>query len=309
LHDALMASFGADSIFQDVSTIRPGEDFVTALTAALDQCDVMLSVIGPRWATARGAEDQPRLQDPGDYVRLELSTALARGKRIIPILVGGGQLPTATALPEDLKPLLNRQAIELRDAYWRDDLEILIDGLGEKPEPAGLFAGRGRFLGLAGAVIVVLGVVIWLALSNRGTPGIDPTAALGSCSPQLQGDSNWTARTLVAEPRGTSEDSLFEAREAGYRKLEPDRWALQVRMKMTNQNRDDFRYHASWRYDGMALDGVLLPLSCYTPLAGGELVDPGLSSESIVGIETRTEPRGQLEIALAPRILVNISRN
>ena len=137
LHDALAARFGDGSIFQDVSTIRPGEDFTVVLSEAIDACDVMLVVIGPRWATALGSEQPPRLHDPGDYVRLEVATALARGKRVIPVTVGGAALPAADSLPDDVQPIRTRQAIELRDTSWHADLESLVDSLtGKRRQPA-----------------------------------------------------------------------------------------------------------------------------------------------------------------------------
>jgi hypothetical protein len=83
----LVEHFHAEQVFKDVDNIEPGEDFVERITAAVGSCDVLLALIGPRWLTITDENGQRRLDNPEDYVRLEIETALTRNVRVIPILV------------------------------------------------------------------------------------------------------------------------------------------------------------------------------------------------------------------------------
>lgn len=117
-------------LFRDVETIEPGVDFVEAINRALQSCGVLLAVIGPRWVSLTDASGKRRLDDPNDYTRLEIITALKRGDvRVIPVLVEGAQMPDTTQLPEDLQPLCRRNAIELSDKRWEYDVTQLRDTL------------------------------------------------------------------------------------------------------------------------------------------------------------------------------------
>jgi hypothetical protein len=304
LHDALVARFGDGAVFHDVSSIDAGDDFVRALTAAVADSDVMLVVIGPRWAAPGPGGAAERLRDPQDFVRVEVGTALALGKRLIPVLVGGATLPDATALPEELRPLTRRQAIELRDSSWRSDVEALQQSLtGERSEskraPSRGFVGAS----LALAAIALVALAVWQPWSGESTDGSEE-GVLPVCHPPLEDGAGWQALSLVDNASGVSEESLFEAQQAGYRTLANDQWLLVVRMRMTNQSAD-LLYHAYWRYDGMVVDGLLYPLSCFNTILGGELTAPGLSSEGFIGVEVPRQPRGQVEIAVRPRFVIS----
>lgn len=113
LYELLAGEFGADKIFKDVDNIAPGEDFVDRLTSAVSACEVLLALIGPQWLDLRDAEGNRRIDDPHDFVRLELAAALQRGVRVIPILVDGARMPAANTLPPELAPLTRRQAVEI----------------------------------------------------------------------------------------------------------------------------------------------------------------------------------------------------
>jgi hypothetical protein len=139
LHDRLTQVFGTEQVFMDVDGIQPGEDFVERIETMVTSCDAMLVVIGKHWLAAAGGSDVPRLADPQDYVRLEISTALKRKIRVIPVLVSGAQLPRSEDLPQDLVQLARRQAVEIKDASFSQDLVPLINTLqsllGELSEP------------------------------------------------------------------------------------------------------------------------------------------------------------------------------
>ena len=109
----LVEHFPAEQVFKDVDSIEPGEDFVERITAAVASCDVLLALIGPQWLTITDENGQRRLDNPGDYVRLEIETALTRKIRVIPILVDDAQMPRVNELPATLAALVRRNAVEI----------------------------------------------------------------------------------------------------------------------------------------------------------------------------------------------------
>jgi len=113
LYDLLVKHFAADQVFKDVDNIDPGDDFVERVTAAVGSCDVLLVLIGPRWLTISDENGHRRLDNPEDYVRLEIETALTRKIRVIPILVDEARIPHANELPPTLAPLVRRNAVEI----------------------------------------------------------------------------------------------------------------------------------------------------------------------------------------------------
>jgi hypothetical protein len=126
LYDRLKAHFGAESIFMDIDTIEPGLDFVDAIDQAVSSCDLHIAVIGPRWSTASGEKSHHRLDDPEDFVRLEIAAALRRGIRLIPASVEGASMPRASDLPDNLTSLVRRNATELSYARFDADVDRLI---------------------------------------------------------------------------------------------------------------------------------------------------------------------------------------
>src|SRR5215467_13810316 len=99
LYDRLSQHFGRDNLFMDVDTIALGLDFVEVIQDAVGVCDVLLAVIGRQWLTSADARGYRRLDNPEDFVRIEIMAALARNIRVIPVLVGGASMPRSTELP------------------------------------------------------------------------------------------------------------------------------------------------------------------------------------------------------------------
>lgn len=129
LFDRLRGSFAADQLFMDVDSIAPGLDFVRVLEDQVDKCDLFLAVIGPRWLDARNEAGEPRLNDPNDFVRIEIETGLRLGKRIIPVLVNEAAMPRAEHLPEPLQPLVRRNAVRLTHERFDSDAHGLVTAL------------------------------------------------------------------------------------------------------------------------------------------------------------------------------------
>jgi tetratricopeptide (TPR) repeat protein len=118
LYDVLVEHFPAEQVFKDVDNIDPGDEFVERIAAAVESCDVLLALIGPQWLTITNKRGQRRIDDPGDYVRLEIEAALTRKIRVIPILVDEAPMPGADELPATLAPLVYRQAVEINPATF-----------------------------------------------------------------------------------------------------------------------------------------------------------------------------------------------
>ena len=124
--DSFEEYFGEDKVFRDIDSLEPGLDFSEAIERTLESSEVLIAVIGKNWLTATDAAGQRRLENPDDFVRVEIATALKRNIRVIPVLVQGASMPGTDELPEDLAPLTRRNAFELHDSSWGDDIRRLI---------------------------------------------------------------------------------------------------------------------------------------------------------------------------------------
>lgn len=124
--DRLVEHFGQHQCFRDIENIEKGTDFVESIAKATSVCELLLVVIGPDWLTLKDSHGQPKILSKNDFVRLEVSTALSRNIRVIPILVGGAKDLTESQLPDDLKLLARRQSHELSDNRWDYDSDQLI---------------------------------------------------------------------------------------------------------------------------------------------------------------------------------------
>jgi hypothetical protein len=128
LYDHLKPVFGERNIFMDVGVL-PGRDYVKALPAEVNRCDVVVAVIGPSWIKVKDKEGYRRLDDEEDWVRVEIETALVARKPVIPVLVGGAARPPADGLPGRLNRLARLQMLEIRDDRFSADAAELVDAL------------------------------------------------------------------------------------------------------------------------------------------------------------------------------------
>jgi hypothetical protein len=204
--------FGADRVFKDTDSIDPGQDFLATIKRELESCSILLAIIGKAWVTIEDARmRRRRLDDPEDFLRLEVATALKNEKiRVIPVLVGRATMPPLESLPPDLAELSRRNAIELSDIRWESDVERLIVALekvlgppqapaanprvgattganldarsGVEPhhgytQVAGLLAWRTRVAAIAAALIIAVGTYVWWPKASRdGNHDILPSA-------------------------------------------------------------------------------------------------------------------------------------
>lgn len=127
VYDKLTAAFGEHAVFRDVYTLELGEDFGEVIASVIAKCRVTLALIGPTWSETLAK----RREDPSDWVRIELETALKTPNvEVVPILLNGANLPSADQLPESLHPLLRLHAAQVRrDPDFRRDMSELITKL------------------------------------------------------------------------------------------------------------------------------------------------------------------------------------
>ena len=126
LCDKLQAHFGAEQVFHDIESIEAGSDFAAIIESKIAGSSVVLVMIGRHWAEATSDHGHARLFDPGDYVRLEIATALHRRIPVIPVLVEGAAMPQASALPNAIAGFSTRQAHEISEQRWQYDSDLLV---------------------------------------------------------------------------------------------------------------------------------------------------------------------------------------
>jgi hypothetical protein len=150
LYDRLADRYGGGQVFKDVDSIQLGDDFVESITRAVGSCDVVLVLIGDEWLTIADEHGRRRLDDPDDFVRLEVQAALTRNVRVIPILVDKARMPRADELPGSLARLVRRQALEFSPARFEFDtsrlFKVLDNTLAEvrrSQDDGGMAAGAG----------------------------------------------------------------------------------------------------------------------------------------------------------------------
>ena len=177
IYDRLVNAFGARHVFKDVEDIPPGEDFRSVLDKALTVADVVLIVIGPHWLMITDDEGKRRLNDPNDFVRIEVETALKRTDvLVIPVLVNNATMPPADSLPAGLKDLAFRNSVVVRnDPDFNPDINNLITAIEKRVK-----GGSSRMPLIAGviaAVLIIAALLIFVVLPgmNAPTPTSTPT--------------------------------------------------------------------------------------------------------------------------------------
>jgi hypothetical protein len=178
LADRLAKEWGEEWVFRDYDDISPGQDFFMTINDNLNSAHVMLVMIGKEWLTCPDESGRRRIDDPQDFVRLEIETALQRNIQIIPVLVKGARMPAPSDLPESISELAFRQAIELTDSRWAADVEKLIEsvnphidqGLVKQKQADGKSLKRRKIAGIISLGLVVSGIIwaLWLPADFSG---------------------------------------------------------------------------------------------------------------------------------------------
>jgi hypothetical protein len=215
LYDRLNTAYPG-MFFRDVSGIGVGVDFAKEIERAVSSSVALIAVIGPAWAT-ESVDGKRRLDDPDDFVRLEVLNALKRGIRIIPVLVGNASMPEEEQLPPELHPLRKWNAIRLVEEYYEEGLERLIDALASQlgtprtQESVDLAETQRKLKQLRGEAEAALAVEDWFAgiQALQAAVSLDPSNAELSTRLRWAHDQQravarrasvrrWTAGTVAA---------------------------------------------------------------------------------------------------------------
>ena len=207
IYDRLTGAFGRRNIFKDVDDIPPGRDFRDVLREATTSCKVMLVFIGPHWLHVQDDSGQRRLDDPEDFVRLEVETGLQRDEiRVIPLLVEGASMPSANDLPESLRELAFNNAFKIQDdPYFHRDMDGLIRHLrGDLRQRSPL----SRWW--VGAIMMMVILAILAALILPGLSIGTPSTPTRTATNAVAAVPSATANVATNEPLPTTTNTPTE---------------------------------------------------------------------------------------------------
>lgn len=193
IYDRLVMAFGEQRVFKDVDDIPLGQDFRKTLEDEVSQCDILCVIIGREWSNVMDAEGNRRLQDPNDFVSIEVAVGLNRPNvLVVPCLVNGATMPTAEELPPDLQGLRFRNAAIIRDdPDFNRDMNRLIEQIkkaevyGARTSDAPRRSGKSTSAKLA---LIALGIIVLLIIVALSAilPGLSPTATLTPSATQFE---------------------------------------------------------------------------------------------------------------------------
>ena len=154
LYDRVRDRF-PNRVFFDVADIPLGQNFVETIRRAIMASRVLIAVIGKNWQSATDPDGHRRLDNAQDFVRIEIAMALEGELEILPVLLPGAAMPRAEELPDDIAALAHRQAIEISDADFDHDVDLISGGL----EKALGITQRRRYLRGAALVLAALALI------------------------------------------------------------------------------------------------------------------------------------------------------
>jgi TIR domain-containing protein len=161
-------------VFMDIDSLKAGDLFAKAIEQSLQNCAVMLVMIGHYWASLTDEQGARRIDNPGDYPRMEVAAALKRGIRVIPVLVGNTPLPKREELPRDIAGLLDRQVLRLSREEFDADMERLISSVAQELPRKTWTEMPLQTLAVA-VVLLLFGILAYFTLGHRLFPQKSPT--------------------------------------------------------------------------------------------------------------------------------------
>jgi type II secretory pathway pseudopilin PulG len=129
LLSALQSSFTPEQLFADADPVEPGDDVVRGLNAKIGQSSVLVAIIGPKWLSVSDTRRTTRLDNAADVVRVALEAAFKKRRRVVPVLIGGAEMPTAEQLPLTLRPLATLAPVRIQNDSFQADVEGLVKSL------------------------------------------------------------------------------------------------------------------------------------------------------------------------------------
>jgi hypothetical protein len=316
LFDGLTQRLGPGRVFQDVEAIAPGLDFERAVADSLESADASVVVIGPEWATVTAPGGGRRLERDDDFVRLEVGVALRSERPVVPVLVGGAEMPRPEDLPDELRPLLKRQAFTVRDSAWNDDVDDLVRALrSQLPDP-----DRRRRRPLAVAAVVVLVAVAGAVAAVLLSPDADDPSGDGATPPATDGpgatvqegavppctvfDRDTVTTLELAPPTSVvltladGSGRLVAYTGAGVAAQErEDAWRVLADVEVVNETTSAPGTENYWvgpgDFHGITVDGASgdPAVDCFNVVTGAQSLAPGATVVVQVGFDTPGDPR------------------
>lgn len=275
LRESLERRLGDDAVFRDVDTLQPGQDFVDAIMARLRECRVFIALIGREWLDARDAAGRRRLDQPHDYVRLEIASALGRPDLlVVPVFVEGAGMPESDQLPEDIRVLGRRQAVSIRDETWDSDVDRLASVIEQadatrfgptRPGPM----PRGRFVAIGLGALAMVALLATL-LTRGGRPDDS-----GPTGPPRWPDDAGAYAVQIPRNAEVAHGALIYTPVSGNVIPHGDRSTIRIRVRVSNRSRYDANFwDASFR---LAVgDQQLAPTSGLNELVPGNSIRQGI---------------------------------
>lgn len=295
LFDLLVARLGQGNVFQDVAVMTPGADFTRQVQAAIASSDAVLVVIGPDWLTLGATGGGRKLDEPGDYVRGEIGAALSADVPVVPVLVGNAEMPAGDDLPDELRPLVHRHAVRLRDDSWHQDVEELLRRLDR--EEATARSHRPWLVAGAAIGLIVLGVLVWVwADRDGGGDGDDGDSSTSEPAPCVRPGDSWESIELAADPTAEGPDGTGRAfhltvEDARFRPQGSDeRIVVTLRLENTTAPGPDSGFSITLTdIKGLSVDDVSFgPPTCFN--ASPRQLDAGTAAELLVGFDGSYDP-------------------
>ena len=281
LRESLERKLGAARVFRDVDTLRPGQDFVQAIEARLADCAVMLAVIGREWAGARDLAGSRRLDEPFDFVRIEIAAALARPEvLVVPVLVEGASMPTSSELPDNLKALTRRHAVSLRDETWDADVDRLVNVIegaiaSRDPSRADAPISAAQMWVAAALAVVIVGLLVFNGRRPRPDAAEAPAAGNGNAAPPVSAAVGTPYTIDVPRLAEVAFEDVVYAVATGNVVMRDDGPELRLRIRVMNFGRNGVNFwDDSFR---LAAGGeVLTPTSSLNEIAPGNSLRYGI---------------------------------
>ncbi|HQX01715.1 MAG TPA: toll/interleukin-1 receptor domain-containing protein [Anaerolineales bacterium] len=209
IYDKLESVFGSNRVFRDIDDISAGEDFRAKLAKEIEKSDILLIIIGPKWESIADAKGNRRLDDPNDFVRLEVEAGLKRtDKIVIPVLVENAPMPNAANLPESLRELCYRNAISVRqDPDFHNDTQKLIREIKGIDDAHSPLYKKKPFLIAAG--VIMIGILIAIISNIFISPPIAPSEVTSTNTISVGGETA-TAQIPVTDTAPTVAETVTE---------------------------------------------------------------------------------------------------
>ena len=198
----------------DIDSLKAGDLFANKIDENLQNCVAMLVMMGHSWASLTDEQGARRIDNPGDYPRMEVAAALKRGIRVIPVLVGNTPLPKREELPSEIAGLVDRQVLRLSREDFDADIERLMSSVArDLPQ---ITWTEMRWKTLAVAMLLLFGILTYIKFGGSLLSHISGTKTSSSSAKVLNISGKW-GTPLIQNVYAPTEPStiVFEFTQSG----------------------------------------------------------------------------------------------